>query len=79
MKYAKGALMAVWQDKKRICIISTNGSIRVNNVSIINIYNKNMGGVDLFDQLKSNYEMKRRSNDGDVYFIIQVAVFQHYL
>ena len=45
--------MAVtWQDKKRICVISTNGSNRINNVGkpeIIDIYNKNMSDVDLFD------------------------------
>ena len=50
--YEKGALMAVsWQDKKRICVISTNGSNRINNVGkpeIVDIY-INMGGVDLFD------------------------------
>ena len=58
-----------WHDKRDVSILSTNRNplaadivvIRNNDQQVVNMYNKNMGSVDLADQLRQYYSVRRSS------------------
>ena len=55
----------MWKDRKQVNILSSNGNFDVTAAgkpSIVELYNINMGGVDLNDQLCSYYRTGRASH-----------------
>ena len=77
-------VVTVWKDKKPVYFLSTQsnpvGDIQVNrrqrdgsiiqvpSVPVVKLYNNNMGGVDLNDQLHGYYMTGRQSKNGGVAF-----------
>ena len=91
-------VMTVWQDTKPVCMLSTlwdpedattvrrkrkNGdTIEVRCPNVVDIYNKNMGGVDRGDQLRKYYEVRMKSRKVYKYifwFLVEVCILNSYI
>jgi Transposase IS4 len=75
----KNTSLLIWTDKKAVAVITTKFDITKYEkikgkdipLSILN-YNKNMGGVDKFDQMIKYYSMKRKTNRWTQRFSIHI-------
>ena len=83
-----------WHDKRDVSVISTNCSPlavdlvvnrqnqQVSKPAVIDLYNKNMGGVDLADQIRQYYSVGRSSYKWYRYlfwFLIDVSICNSFL